>query len=121
MTELRLQMDDIDDKIFELFNERADVAERIGQYKRANGVRVYDRTRERTKVADATSKVPDDLKTYAQVLMIRRGEVPRRREDITHVLMVQGLTVVVSWKHVKRISLIVRPSCEVSVSCPLHM
>ena len=69
MTELRLQMDDIDDKIFELFNERADVAERIGQYKRANGVRVYDRTRERTKVADATSKVPDDLKTYAQVLM----------------------------------------------------
>jgi len=37
MTELRLQMDDIDDKIFKLFNERADVAERIGQYKRANG------------------------------------------------------------------------------------
>lgn len=53
--------------------------------------------------------------------MIRRGEVPRRRDDVTHVLMVQGLTVVVSWKHVKRISLIVRPSCEVSVSCPLHM
>ena len=69
MTELRRRIDDIDDRIFELFVERTDTAEEIGRYKKANGLRVYDRTRERAKVADVTSKVPDDLKTYSQVLM----------------------------------------------------
>jgi len=81
MTGLRLQIDDIDDKIFELFNERADAAERIGRYKKANGLRVYDRTRERAKVADATSKVPDDLRTYAQVLMELLMEASRGRQN----------------------------------------
>lgn len=45
----------------------------------------------------------------------------RAREDTTRVMMVQDLKVVVTWKHVKRISLIVKPSCEVCASCPIQM
>lgn len=80
MTELRRRIDDIDDRIFELFVERTDTAEEIGRYKKANGLRVYDRTRERAKVADVTSKVPDDLKTYSQVLMELLMEASRMRQ-----------------------------------------
>jgi len=50
---------------------------------------------------------------------IRRNAVPKTREAVTRVMMVQDLKVVVTWKRVKRISLVVKPSREVSVSCPV--
>lgn len=53
--------------------------------------------------------------------MMRRSTVPKTREAVTRAMMVQDLRVVVTWKRVKRISLVVRPSCEVSVSCPATM
>ena len=80
LSELRHQIDEIDDQIFRLFSERAKVSEDVAAYKRANGMRVFDPARERAKVADAAARVPDDLATYAQVLMELLMEASRARQ-----------------------------------------
>ena len=80
LSELRQDIDRIDTQLFELFSERVDVAREIGEYKRERGLRVFDPTRERQKVADAGSRVPDELRTYAQVLMELLMEAARSQE-----------------------------------------
>ena len=80
LSDLRQQIDAIDSQIFELFSERTDVAEKVAAYKRENGLRIFDPTRERAKVADAAERVPEDLSTYAQVLMELLMEASRARQ-----------------------------------------
>ena len=80
LPELRQEIDRIDRQIFELFNERAKVSEGVAAYKREHGMRVFDPTRERAKVAAATQAVPADLATYAQVLMELLMEASRARQ-----------------------------------------
>lgn len=80
LSELRQQIDEIDSQIFCLFSERAKVSESVAAHKRANGMRVFDPARERSKVADAAARVPEDLATYAQVLMELLMEASRARQ-----------------------------------------
>ncbi len=82
MPELRQEIDRIDTQIFELFAERAEVARQIGDYKRENGLPVFDPGRERQKIADASNRVPAELKTYAQVLMQLLMEAAKSRETL---------------------------------------
>ena len=42
MNELRSQIDNIDDQLVKLFVERMDIAEKIGAYKKANNLPVFD-------------------------------------------------------------------------------
>lgn len=56
------------------------MATQIGAYKRKHGLKVYDPTRERQKVADAAGRVPEELRTYAQVLMELLMEAARSQE-----------------------------------------
>ncbi|WP_455139576.1 bifunctional chorismate mutase/prephenate dehydratase [Thermophilibacter sp.] len=78
--ELRQEIDRIDSEIFRLFTERAEVSSGVAAYKREHGLRVFDPTRERAKVADAERRVPEDLATYAQVLMELLMEASRARQ-----------------------------------------
>ncbi|OUO46405.1 bifunctional chorismate mutase/prephenate dehydratase [Olsenella sp. An285] len=78
--ELRQQIDQIDSQIFSLFAERARVSERVAAYKREHGLRVFDPARERQKVASAAAAAPEDLATYAQVLMELLMEASRSRQ-----------------------------------------
>lgn len=80
LSELRRRIDDIDARIFDLFTQRAEVAEGVAAYKRESGIRVFDPARERAKVADAAARVPDDLATYAQVMMEVLMEASRARQ-----------------------------------------
>lgn len=80
LSDLRQQIDEIDTRIFELFSERTKVTEEVAAYKRENGMRVLDPSRERAKVADAAGRVPEDLSTYAQVLMELLMEASRARQ-----------------------------------------
>ena len=80
LSELRLEIDRIDREIFELFSERAKVAEGVAEYKREHGMRVFDPARERAKVAAAADAAPEDLATYAQVLMELLMEASRSRQ-----------------------------------------
>lgn len=80
LSQLRTEIDRIDTQLFQLFSERVDVATQIGAYKREHGLKVYDPTRERQKVADAAGRVPEELRTYAQVLMELLMEAARSQE-----------------------------------------
>nr|WP_075576662.1 bifunctional chorismate mutase/prephenate dehydratase [Olsenella timonensis] len=80
LSDLRQQIDRIDARIFELFEERAGVSEEVAAYKREHGLRVFDPARERAKVADAAARVPEDLATHAQVLMELLMEASRARQ-----------------------------------------
>ncbi|MBM6774075.1 bifunctional chorismate mutase/prephenate dehydratase [Olsenella profusa] len=80
LSELRQEIDRIDAEIFRLFSERAEVAGDVAAYKREHGMRVFDPARERAKVADAASRAPEDLETYAQVLMELLMEASRSRQ-----------------------------------------
>ena len=78
--ELRQKIDRIDSQIFSLFAERARVSEDVAAYKREHGMRVFDPARERQKVASAAAAAPEDLATYAQVLMELLMEASRSRQ-----------------------------------------
>lgn len=83
LVDLRNSIDRIDDEILRLFGERTKVAGDIAEYKLEHNMRVYDPAREREKVADAQSKVPEDMSTYAQVLMELLMEASRQRQNET--------------------------------------
>ena len=80
LSDLRQRIDEIDSQIFQLFAERTMVAEDVAAYKRESGMRIFDPVRERAKVADAAERVPEDLATYAQVMMELLMEASRARQ-----------------------------------------
>lgn len=80
LSELRQDIDRIDSQIFKLFAERAEVACGVAEYKRAHGKPVFDPVRERQKIADAGSRVPEDLSSYGQILMELLMEASRSRQ-----------------------------------------
>ncbi len=68
MKEYRKQIDDIDSQLTELFQKRMDTAAKIAEYKKANGLPVFDPARERAKLADVASKVRPEFSNYAEGL-----------------------------------------------------
>ncbi len=82
LPELRKEIDRIDSQIFSLFAQRAEVACAIGDYKRENGLAVFDPGREREKISQAGERVPEELKTYAQVLMQLLMEAAKSKEGV---------------------------------------
>jgi chorismate mutase/prephenate dehydratase len=50
LKELRSRIDEIDEELVRLFQERMDVAVEIGQHKQENGLPVFDPAREREKL-----------------------------------------------------------------------
>ena len=68
LEELRLKIDEVDDKLVKLFEERMDIAAEIAEYKKQSGTPVLNSKREREKLADVTGKTRDDLKGYMQSL-----------------------------------------------------
>ena len=68
LEELRLKIDEVDDKLVRLVEERMDIAAEIAEYKKQSGTPVLNSKREREKLADVTGKTRDDLKGYMQSL-----------------------------------------------------
>ena len=61
LDELRVKLDNIDEQIVNLYEERMRVCEEVGHYKVDSGRKVYDRQRERNKLADVASKVTGEI------------------------------------------------------------
>lgn len=68
LTQIRARIDAIDDQIVDLFCQRMAATDEIGAYKSAHNLPILDRTRERKKLAQVASQVPDELRDYAVVL-----------------------------------------------------
>ena len=80
LTTLRKELDDIDKRILDLFARRMDCSERVAEYKRAEGLAVLDRARERAKLNSIYSAAPDELKDYSTLLFSTLLELSRARQ-----------------------------------------
>ena len=61
LQELREQLDEIDAQIVDLYQKRMDVCGKVGEYKVATGKKVFDKQREKEKLAIVTANVTDDF------------------------------------------------------------
>lgn len=66
--ELRKNIDRIDSELTKLFQERMETAASIADYKRENGLPVFDAERERKVINKVTANVSDDFVPYTKTL-----------------------------------------------------
>lgn len=81
LSEIRKRIDAIDTQICDLFSQRMQCTHEVAKYKRANNKPVLDRGRERAKLADVASKVPEPLRNYSQVLFNLIMEISRAQQS----------------------------------------
>ncbi len=78
LEELRTQLDEIDHQIAELYEKRMKVCEEVGEYKVNAGRKVFDRQREKDKLADVAAQVSGDFnkkgiqELYQQLMSMSR-------------------------------------------------
>ena len=78
LEELREQLDQIDDRIAELYEKRMEICAQVGEYKIKSGKKVFDRQREKEKLADVASKVKGEFnrkgirEVYQQLMSMSR-------------------------------------------------
>lgn len=77
----RDEINQIDNDIIRLFQERMDVVSNIAKYKKENNIPILDLVRERKKLSEIQSKSPKELETYANVLYSLLLEISRSYQD----------------------------------------
>ena len=77
ISELRGQIDDIDDQLVKLFCQRMDIAAQIAAYKKENGLPIYGPAREREKLMDVAQKAGPEMDNYTRVLYSMLFELSR--------------------------------------------
>ena len=65
LKDYRKQIDEIDDQLVKLFQQRMETAADIAAYKKANKLPVLDAGRERSKIHDLCAKVPPEMQNRA--------------------------------------------------------
>lgn len=73
----RQEIDQTDDKIKQLFEERMDIAVKIAEYKKTNGLPVLNRTREREIIGRVTAGESDELAGYTKLLFTTLFDLSR--------------------------------------------
>ena len=68
LSEVRKELDGIDGQLIELFCRRMALARDVAEAKRGTGKAVFDPAREREKLLDVASRVPDELQPQAIAL-----------------------------------------------------
>lgn len=78
LEDLRIRLDDIDEEIVRLYEERMKVCKEVGEYKVKSWGRVLDRQREKNKLTDVASKVSNEFnkkgiqEIYEQLMSMSR-------------------------------------------------
>ena len=78
LEELRERLDEIDGQLVDLYEKRMKVCEEVGEYKVKAGRKVFDRQREKEKLADVASSVTGDFnkkgiqELYQQLMSMSR-------------------------------------------------
>lgn len=81
LDELRAEIDIIDDQLINLFEERMEVASKIGQYKKENGLPVLNSQREREILNNIADKSKPEMKSYLRVLYSLLFELSRSYQE----------------------------------------
>lgn len=61
LEELRAELDEIDEQIVRLYEQRMNCSEKLGECKIKNGIKVFDRQREHNKLQEMASRVATDF------------------------------------------------------------
>ena len=77
LSELRKQIDSIDDQLVKLFCQRMDVAAQVADYKKENNLPIYVPSREREKLLDVAQKAGPEMDNYTRVLYSMLFELSR--------------------------------------------
>ena len=77
LSELRKEIDSIDDQLVKLFCQRMDVAARVAEYKKENDLPIYHPAREREKLRDVSEKAGSEMADYTRVLYSMLFELSR--------------------------------------------
>ncbi len=77
LSELRMQIDSIDDQLVKLFCQRMDIAAQIAGYKKENNLPIYVPSREREKLVDVAQKSGPEMDNYTRVLYSMLFELSR--------------------------------------------
>ena len=80
LSELRGQIDQIDDEMLELFLRRMNVSEEIASYKKAHGLPVLNRERERAVLAEMMEKGGDDKELYVYRFFSTLMDISKARQ-----------------------------------------
>ncbi len=78
---LRGQIDAIDAKLVDLFTQRMEVTQRVGEYKRVHGIKVLDQARESELLAQKTAMAQPELKTSVATLFETIMAISRRQQQ----------------------------------------
>ncbi len=81
LDELRVQLDEIDQQLVELFVRRMHICEDVARYKKANGRPTLDSSRERAKLVSVSEMVPPQMQTYIRSLYQQIFELSRSWQD----------------------------------------
>jgi len=81
MEDLRKQINEIDDKMVALFEERMKVAGEIGKYKAENNLPIMDRLRERELLARITKDQDEEMALHTKVLYTTLMDVSRSHQS----------------------------------------
>lgn len=77
LSQLRSQIDNIDDQLISLFGQRMEIAAQIADYKKQNNLPIYVPSREREKLLDVSQKAGAEMANYTQVLYSMIFELSR--------------------------------------------
>jgi len=81
LQELRKKIDDIDDKLVELFEERMDVSAKIAEYKKEHNMPVFDPAREQQKLCEISGKAKKKNIAYVAALYSLLFDLSRAEQE----------------------------------------
>jgi len=81
LEKLRGRIDDIDESLVALFQQRMDVSAEIAIYKQKNNLPVHDPARERQMLHDLSGKVIKDRESYITALYSLIFELSRAEQE----------------------------------------
>lgn len=87
MEELKMQLDEIDNELVRLFEQRIEAGIRIGEYKLRNGLKIFDRQKEREKLQDVLGKASTEFnkkgvrELFEQLMAMNRKIQYRQLEE----------------------------------------
>ena len=89
LQELRKEIDAIDNELVRLFGQRMDVAARIADYKKVQGLPIHVPAREREKLVDVAAKAGPEMANYTRVLYSMLFELSRSYQSKRNSLLTE--------------------------------
>ncbi len=86
LTQLRTEIDEIDDQLVVLFGKRMEVAAKIADYKKEHGLPIFVPAREREKLVNVAQAAGEDMANYTRVLYSMIFELSRSYQSKRNIL-----------------------------------